>query len=104
MVKTLEGRLEEFLKEMEYVREEKNNVMREQEDLLVLLSDQDAKCKEYKVMPLLVIMYSKCLQSINCACILNTSGFSRPYCYTYLRFSNHSSITSTVNNVLFCNG
>ena len=50
MVKVLEGKLEEFLRELENVREEKNNVMREQEDLLVLLSDQDSKCREYKVI------------------------------------------------------
>ena len=58
MVKVLEGKLEEFLKELENVREEKNNVMREQEDLLVLLSDQDSKCREYKVTTYAYTYYS----------------------------------------------
>ncbi len=34
---------------MDELLKEKENIAKEQEDLLVLLSDQDVKCKKYKV-------------------------------------------------------
>ena len=41
--------MNDLQKNIEELREEKEITAREQEDLLVLLSDQDAKCKKYKV-------------------------------------------------------
>ena len=37
------------MKNIEEIQEEKKTIAGELEDLLVLLSDQDAKCKKYKV-------------------------------------------------------
>jgi septal ring factor EnvC (AmiA/AmiB activator) len=48
-VKSLEGKVDELVKNLQKIQEEKDEVAKEQEDLLVLLSDQDAKCAKYKV-------------------------------------------------------
>jgi septal ring factor EnvC (AmiA/AmiB activator) len=49
VVKSLERKVDELLKNIQEIREEKENIAREQDDLLVLLSDHDAKCAKYKV-------------------------------------------------------
>jgi septal ring factor EnvC (AmiA/AmiB activator) len=49
VVKSLEGKVDELLKNLQKMQQEKDEVAKEQEDLLVLLSDQDAKCAKYKV-------------------------------------------------------
>ncbi|CAB4004025.1 general vesicular transport factor p115-like, partial [Paramuricea clavata] len=48
VVKSLERKVDELLKNIQEIREEKEGIAREQDDLLVLLSDQDAKCAKYK--------------------------------------------------------
>ena len=41
--------MNDLQKNIEELREEKETTAGEQDDLFVLLSDQDAKCKKYKV-------------------------------------------------------
>ena len=49
VVKSLERKVDELLKNIQEIREEKEGIAREQDDLLVLLSDHAAKCAKYKV-------------------------------------------------------
>ena len=49
LVQSLEKKVSNLMKNIKEIQEEKEIIAREQEDLLVLLSDQDAKCKKYKV-------------------------------------------------------
>ena len=49
LVQSLEKKVSDLMKNIEEVQEEKEITARELEDLLVLLSDQDAKCLKYKV-------------------------------------------------------
>lgn len=48
-MKSLEKKIDELLKDLQAIRNEKESISQEHEDLLVLLSDQDAKCSKYKV-------------------------------------------------------
>ena len=49
LVQSLEKKVSDLMKNIKEIQEEKETIAGELEDLLVLLSDHDAKCKKYKV-------------------------------------------------------